>query len=266
MTALRVSNRADVWLPLLRRLTELSPEWVAWKSADSALTGYGDIDSAASFREWPALTAEFRRWAFASGLGPVIACPHAPNLMHLVALAGDEPFFEVDLVARKVFLGSTLFQPADLAPFTELDPRGFRRTRPGAEGLIKLVNQGSRRNGRPDEKGLVAKGIPTLLAADPQGVRDAASLFGPAARDVLTLADAVVGGGWNRRAMLAVEGWFLLRSLREPRSLAARVRFRFARRSCPVLQAVFSGRRVPPPADAWLRQVAQNHRVDEGPT
>jgi hypothetical protein len=265
MTRVTTSNRAGVWLPLLQRLTQVSPDWILLKHVDSALTGFGDIDSSAPRAQWPMLIAEFGRWAAANGLGPVISCPHVPLLTHNIALAGAEPFFELDLMTRKVFLGSTLYGPRDIAPLAEMDPRGFRRLRPGAEGLHKLVNNGALRNGRPNEPALRSKHIRELLASDPEGVRLAAALFGPAERDVHALADAVVRGGWDRPATLRVEAWSLVRALREPQSVAARARAHVAVRRCPVLRAIFGGgRRVPVPADAWLAEVARTHRVSDG--
>lgn len=254
-------NRAVLWLPLLRQLTEASLTWVAWKNVDSALNGYGDVDSAAPQTDWPRLADEFSTWAFSLGLGPVVLCTHAPNLLHLVALCEGEPFFELDLVGRKVFLGSTLFVPGDLRPIAEMDERGFRRVRPGAEGLIKLIGNGALRNGLPNRAGLVSKRIPQLLAADPDGVLVAARLFGPAERSILTLARAVVRGSWDRRAMLSVEAWFLIRAVKEPRSVAARLRFRRARQSCPVLRAVFGGRVVPGDVHLWLEDVGRTHEI-----
>jgi hypothetical protein len=254
-------HREAFWLPLLQRLTEVSPSWLAWKNVDSALNGYGDVDSAAPREDWPRLADEFSAWAFSFGLGPVVLCPHAPNLLHLVALRENEPFFELDLVGRKVFLGSTLFVPEDLRSVTEMDERGFRRVRAGAEGLIKLVGNGALRNGLPNRPGLRSKRIPQLLAADPDGVRVAARLFGPAERSILILASAAVRGSWDRRAMLSVEAWFLARALKEPKSVAARLRFRQARRSCPVLRAVFSGREIPSDVDGWLADVGRTHEI-----
>lgn len=254
-------DREAFWLPLLRRLTEISPTWVVWKNVDSALHGYGDVDSAAPRDDWPRLADEFSSWALSFGLGPVVLCPHAPNLLHLVALCDNEPFFELDLVGRKVFLGSTLFLPDDLRSLTEMDQRGFRRVRSGAEGLIKLVGNGALRNGLPNRQGLSSKRIPQLLASDPDGVRLAAQLFGPGEQSINRLATAVVRGAWDRPAMLSLEAWCLLRAVKEPRSVAARLRFRRARLSCPVLRAVFSGRAVPGDVDRWLADVGSTHEI-----
>ncbi|MEO6859748.1 MAG: hypothetical protein ABI323_14385 [Solirubrobacteraceae bacterium] len=258
-------DREATWLDLLRSLTALSPAWMVWKNVDSALHGFGDVDSVAPRRDWPLLEREFRSWAFRHGLGPVIACPHAPNLLHLVALHRSEPFFELDLSARKVFLGSTLFVAEDLSRLAITDGRGFRRIRPGAEGLLKLVNNGGQRDGRPNLDGLKRKRIPELLSSDPSGTRAAAFLFGPARRSIVALASAVVGGGWNRRAMLSVEAWFLGRAVLEPTSVLARIRFRRNRAWCPVLRAVFAGRLVPGDSVEWLHAVERHHTVHHDP-
>lgn len=258
-------DREAMWLELLRRLTALSPDWMVWKNADSALHGFGDVDSVAPPKDWPLLAHEFRGWAFRHGLGPVIACPHAPNLLHLVALHQSEPFFELDFNARKVFLGSTLFVAEQLRGLAAIDERGFRRIHPGAEGLLKLVSNGGRRDGRPNVDGLQRKHIPELLASDPAGVSAAAPLFGPARPAIVTLASAVVRGEWDRRAMLSVEAWFLARALLEPASVLDRVRFRRNRAWCPVLRAVFAGRRVPGDTAVWLGDVERHHTIYRNP-
>ena len=140
---------------------------------------------------------EFATWAKSNGLGPVISCPHAPFLVHLVALdqsAPAETFFELDVNRRKVFLGSTLFLPADLRPLARVNDEGFRRLRPGAEGLLKLVHNGTKRRGRQNEEGLKTKRIPELLAEDWEGVEQAALLFKSGRSAVLDSARAVVEG------------------------------------------------------------------------
>jgi hypothetical protein len=45
-----MSFPADDWLPLLRRLTEVSESWAVWKNVDRALVGQGDVDSIAIAR------------------------------------------------------------------------------------------------------------------------------------------------------------------------------------------------------------------------
>src|SRR3954470_21037812 len=92
-----ILERKEIWLSLLRRLTELSPSWAVWKKVDSALTRGGDIDSIAPLESWPHIEREFVLWAKRSGLGPVIVCPHVPYLLHLIALDPTErKFFELD--------------------------------------------------------------------------------------------------------------------------------------------------------------------------
>jgi hypothetical protein len=262
--ATAAEDRTAIWLPLLRELTATVPDWIAWKHVDSAFSGDGDIDSVAPGTDWDAIRTVVRRWAAERGLGPVVVCSHAPGLLHIVVLpANGRLLFELDVNRHKVFLGSTLFQPADLKPLTRMDPLGFRRLRPGAEGLLKLVQNGMYRGARVNREGMRDKKIVELLASDPDGVAIAAGLFGPARAAVQRGADATVRGGWDRRAMLAVEGWALLRGLTEPRHVAWRLLFRYRRRRCPVLVTVFRHRRrIPEAVDEWLARVtATDHEV-----
>ena len=84
--------------------------------------------------------------------------------------------------------------------------------RPGAEGLLKLVLNGSRWGGRPNFEGLRTKHVAELLDQDEEGARLCAPLFGPAAPAVLALADSVRAGGWDRTAMLKVEAQALFKA------------------------------------------------------
>ena len=258
-----VRDRSSAWLSLLRRLTATIPDWAVMKGVDSALYGAGDIDSVGAIEVWPTIEQEFRAWAFEHGLGPVIVCPHVRQVLHLVALDPDDSlFFELDVNRRKIFLGSTLFYPRDLLALSIMDPRGFRRVRPGTEGVLKLVQNGAKRGGRPNWDGIRKKKIIDLLAQDPVGVEGGARLFGHASGAVMAAVESVLEQRWNRRAMLTVEAWSVLRGLGNPMGLIARMRFRIVKRRCPVLQAVFdAGRRVPENRAAWLREVAQTHSV-----
>lgn len=261
-------DRTDLWLPLLRRLTASAPRWLVWKNAESAFEGTGDIDAAAPTSDWPFIEAEFRRWASEQGVGPVVVCRHIPGGLNLIAVpAGSATFLEMGIKARRMWRGSTLFVPEDLLPMSVLDARGFRRLRPGAEGFFKLLLNGTRRDGRADEAGMRAKRVRELLRADPEGVRQAARLLGPARRAAVIGSTRAAAGGWDRRAMLAVEGWVLLRALREPGVSLSRLRFRLrGRASCPVVAAILSqGRRIPADRDVWLRRLAEDHPVHADP-
>jgi hypothetical protein len=251
-----------LWLPLLERLTHRYPSWGLWKNADDALQGRGDFDSTAPERDWDGITAEFASWAGAHGFGPVTGCREVAGVLFLVAVdPGSGTFFELDVNARKYWRGWTLFRPDDLAAVMEIDERGFRRVRPGAEGVILLVQNGLRWGGRPNEEGLRRKKVREALVSDPEGVGYTCELFGRAAGAVARGAEAVVRGQWDRRALLLAEGWALARAVLEPRVVLSRLEAKRVKKRCPVLRAVFDDRRLPPDEDAWLRAVARSHPV-----
>lgn len=258
-------DRSERWLPLLRRLTEVSSDWTVWKNIDSAFTGGGDVDCIAPGEDWAAIQHEFHNWARAQGLGPVISCPHVPFSLTLVALdpaAPSETFYEVDAFRRSLFLASTLFRPSDLRPLASVSDQGFRRLRPGAEGLLKLVHNGTKRGGRINPDGLRIKRIPQLLEEDWEGVEKTAHLFKQAESAVLQGARAVVDGGWDRKAMMRTEAWSLARAALEPDAVLARVRYRFNKKRCPVLRTKFESKRlVGPDTRSWLEEVAKTHEV-----
>jgi hypothetical protein len=260
----RATDRTELWLPLLRRLTTNSPQWLVWKNAESAFEGIGDIDAAAPRSDWPLIETEFRRWAHEQGVGPVVVCRHIPGGLNLIAVpAGWATFLEMGVKAQRMWRGATLFVLEDLLSMTVVDERGFRRLRPGAEGFFKLLLNGTRRDGRANEAGLRDKRVREMLAVDPEGVGQAARLLGPARSAALVGASRAAAGGWDRRAMVAVEGWVLLRSLREPGTILSRLRFRLrGRATCGVVAAILGeGRRIPADRDGWLRLLAENHPV-----
>jgi hypothetical protein len=253
------------WPDLARRLTETLAEWVVWKNADAAFGGSGDVDSAAPRASWDAIRFEFRTWSRRNQLGPVVVCTHPPRTMFLIALdraAGT--FWELDVSARKYFRGSTLFRAEDLPPLSEMDDRGFRRLTPGAEGVILLLGNGMRWGGRPDPAGLAKRDVVAKLGRDRQGARAAARAFGLPERDVEAVADAVLAGAWDRGAARRIERDALLRSVREPSILGARIRFRaWTKWRCPVLKAVFYEDRQVGDMAAWLAHVRRTHPVHD---
>jgi hypothetical protein len=113
-----------------------------------------------------------------------------------------------------------------------------------------------------DPDGLRIKRIPELLEEDWEGAQMTARLFKQAEEAVLQGARAVVDGGWDRKAMVRTEAWCLARAVLEPDAVYARIKFRFNKKKCPVLRAVFESKRlVGPDTRPWLAEVAKTHEV-----
>lgn len=261
-----VPRRDDLWVPLLRRLTERFPGWAVWKNVGSALAGTGDIDSFAPPEDWPAIQAEFVDWAGEQGLGPVLVCRHIPQGPHFITVQAGSPYIvQLDVKERGTFRGSTFIDAWDLMRLSEVDIAGYRRVRPGVEGVIKLCMNGVRLGGLPNEAAIERKGVRELLAADPEGVRLGAALLGPAAPALLRGATAVLDGRWDRPAMAFVEGWSAVRSLTEPWTAVSRWRFvNVTAPRCPVIRLIRNAERiVPGDPDAWIRSVADGHELIE---
>lgn len=257
------TDLAPLWVPLLRRLNDATPTWGVWKNVDRALAGHGDVDTAAPERDWPACIDAFTSWMTSQGHGPVVVCTHPPKTLFLLALTPDRrSFAELDVLARKYFRGATMFRAEDMLPLYLDDARGFRRARDGAEGLIVLVQNGARWGGEPNREVLRSRPVADLLAKDPEGVEAAARAFGFPARAVRDLADAVIGGAWDRDAMRAIERSAMLRAPLEPAILARRIRFKlWSRQRCPVIDTIFHHDRAIDDPDAWLARVRRGHRV-----
>jgi hypothetical protein len=254
-------QRRDLWLALLRRLTHVSSSFLVWKNVESALEGQGDIDAAAAPADWDVLEEQFLEWARELDLLPAALCHHIPGGRNLIAApVGTPTFFELSIKHDKAFRGSTLFVLDDLVAMSDMDERGFRKLRPGAEGLLKLVLNGSKWLGRPNDEGLAGKHVRELVASDPEGVAMASKVFGPAERAARSLASAVAEGRWDRRAMCTIEANAVVKGFRHPSVMARRAWFRLtAQRQCPVVYAIGHGRVVSEPRDAWLADVARGH-------
>jgi hypothetical protein len=260
-------DRTGLWLTLLRELTETYPGWAVWKNVGSAFAGTGDVDSFAPPADWPGIERTFERWvASQPGLGPVIICRHIPQGPHFIALQEGSPYIvQLDVKIRGTFRGSTLIDAWELQRLSEMDPLGFRRVRPGVEGVIKLLMNGTAKGGRPNPEGLRVKRVAELLSEDPAGVDAGADLLGAAAGALRRGAAAVVDGRWDQPAMRRVEAWSLVRSVAEPGVAASRLWFLYYQAArCPVVSLIRDhDRRVPPDRDAWLREVASDHVVHD---
>jgi hypothetical protein len=248
---------------LLREVAGAGDRAGVWKNVEAGLTGDGDIDLAVPPADWARVTERFRRWAGSQGLGPIVICRHVPGSVFLVALdPSGGPFTQLDMRGTARLRGAPAFVADDLDPHMVLDPRGFRRLRPGVEGLLKLALVGFGRGGRPRADKLRREHVRELLASDPEGARAGATTLGIAAGSLCRAAEAAAAGGWDRRALLLVEGRTLLSALYHPRGLVDRARERQAKRRCPVLRAgILNHRQVPGDPEAWLRQVRRDHEV-----
>ncbi|MEJ7568867.1 MAG: hypothetical protein WKF41_11440 [Gaiellaceae bacterium] len=237
---------------LLNRLTEASPSWLIWKNVDSALSGAGDVDSVAPQREWPSAVEVFTAWAADAGLRPVIVCRHLPGALFLVACdQAAKRLVELDVYSHLVLRGRAYVAPEELASLTQIDPRGFRRLRPGAEGLFLLLASTAS-----------DKRLRELLDSDPGGASQAAALFGRFSRAALLCADATVRDRRNRWAMTRWKLGALAGVARAPRLACSRLFFGLGRGSgCPVIAALAAGRRIPPEATTWLADVRRTHPI-----
>ena len=254
-----------LWLSLMRALTGATSTWMVWKNADAVLAGIGDVDSAAAQAEWPTIARAFQAWARDVDVLPITNCAHIPGGMNLIAIPSDSAtMLELGVKTSKTFRGSALFSIDDLIPLSELDPRGFRKLRPGAEGLFKLFLNGAKPGGRLDSVGMASKQVRDLIRADAEGVRRAAVLFGPVSASARAAARAAAVGDWDRRAVVSVEAWALVRGASHPGMFARRAWFRLGgRRSCPVVRALLGAhRRVPADRETWLREVAREHDLE----
>lgn len=259
------SKLLDLWLPLLQDLTAKYPSWSVWKNPESAFTGPGDIDSLAPPEQWDAIEETFREWAVATGLGPLIVCRHVPQGPHFVAVSPEWPYMLIlDVKERSTWRGSTLVDYQRMPTVAIIEERGFRRIRPGAEGVVKLVLNGVLKGGRPNPEGLRIKSVTELLSSDREGVELAAGWFKPFTGTLLSGVDALLEGGWDRKSMSTIEAWAAVKALAEPRVAASRYIFNhYTLPRCPVLQSVRKDdRRIPDDADRWFEEISVDHEVD----
>jgi hypothetical protein len=257
-----VTLPSEEWLPLLRRLTEVSSSWGVWKNADRALTGSGDIDSVAPAVEHGELARVFTSWAVQRGYRWVVRCSHAGGILVLIAVQ-DSKWAQLDLVFETPFRGARLFSAEQLPPLMIMDPRGFRRVRDGAEGLFLFLYKGTRRGGRPDWADMEKYRILEKMQRDWEGAEAAGRLLGRAGAPVLSAARHALTGRWETTPMLQAEALVLMRALVHPRALAARVIKRsWTLPRCAVSQAIDAGRQ-PESLQGWLRDVASDHAVEE---
>ena len=242
------------WLPLIQTLSKMFSGFSIFKNSDSALLGKGDIDAVAPVENWNAIAVEFRRWACSQGLESVVECRHFHNVLFLVALdRKNQTFWELDLLSNSHFRGSVLFHAEDLVAHSVMDPRGYRRIRPGAEGLLLLLHNGMRWGGSKQEDWMNKGTIQYLLSQDPDGVELLARQLQLPSQPTQDAVLAVVQGSWNRKALVAIEWWAIKRAIQAPRTFLKRPIHRMRKKNCPLLNQIFHlNRRINQSPDEWL--------------
>jgi hypothetical protein len=258
-----MTDAAALWLPLLRQLTDACPGWLVWKNADEALAGKGDIDSAATPAEVPQVSAVFASWAGSIGAEGVFVCRHIPG-KHLLFAALDTPeprLLELDVMMVQPFRAAPLVTADVLPPLSIIDPRGFRRLRPGAEALLLAVLNGIGTGGRPNSQAIQAKSLPSRLAGDPEGVEGlCARLPGRRARLVRRVAHAVALGGWDRRAAVGLEMLSIVAATMRPAWSWNRIKGRVkGGRVCTLTAAAMDGRTIRGDFQLFLERAQREH-------
>lgn len=220
------------------------------------------MDSVAAQQEWPVVVREFRNWAQEEGLGPVIHCGHFSGLLILVACSGERPtrLLQLDVYSRHLFRGAPVLTADELVPLAELEERGYRRLRPGAEALLLLLRRLPRGGRAPAP--VARTPILELLRADPAGAAELAALLGFPARALR----AFEAGGWDSRSSIAFEMRAASRLLLHPRDLRACIALDYRRlRGCSLVEALEQGRRVEGDRSEWLSAIGKTHLVEETP-
>ena len=266
---IQTADRTAQWRDLLARIASKESPAVVWKNVEAGLSGEGDVDVMAPRSAWEAIERSFRRWATDHNLGAVAVCRHIPGTMYLIAVNPlERMFLQLDVKDRATYRGATVFEPGDLHDVSQEDARGFRRLRPGAEGLFKLVINGISSGGHPDSKNLSKERVVELLSADEEGYRRAAALLGSVGKAAAKGAEAAAAGGWDRGAMARVAAYYLAKAATEPQVAFTRVVAKRAKKTCPIIkQSLRAGRRVPEDVGGWVDLVAETHALykdDEG--
>lgn len=255
-------HRAGLWLSLLQRLTQVVPQFGVLKNSARALSGMGDIDAFAAEEDLPLIEQEFRAWTAERDYPLVTVCRHPVAGAIFVAIDPASPYvLFLDIKAYRTFRGSALIGLRDAVSLAELDALGFRRLRPGPEGVLKLLWNGMRRGGRRNEEKLHSRAILELLRSDPADALDSARVVGPAAPLLRYAIRRAIAGEWSRPALIGVEWWCLVRAIGRPDVLLRQIWYRLrVAPQCPVLElSRRARRRLPDDREGWLGEVAAAH-------
>ena len=186
----------------LRRLTAHHDDFLVWKHLDRALTGVGDVDSAAPASAADAISEDAAAMA-ASVLGAVavVDCRHVADkrLQFFVLPHALPQLFELDVCTRPSRGLTPWADPARMRELAVLSSHGIRRLRPGAEALVSIVYHGISPNGGARLSGDEQEIVSTGLAHDANGAYAACTSLSPvlARSSLLRLLDVARQGGWD---------------------------------------------------------------------
>jgi hypothetical protein len=244
-------------LDLLRRLSAATPRWALVKNDESALSGRGDVDSAAPTPDWSAVTAAATAWADAAHVGPVLECDHVPGTLVIAVVEPGEPatLTQIDVVDHRLVRGRSVLRAEDLLRSAEPHTAGYRRLTAGAEAIARLLLD-EWTPAAPAPSAAVVDELVRLVRSDPDGARVVASSLQPRLRAAIAW---LAGGEWPRRLLLRFELVALLGELRAPQRAIGRLARAPSRRACPLLHALSRERSVPGPVDEWIAAVHKAH-------
>jgi hypothetical protein len=256
-----LTDRAHIWLPLLRDLAESLPKQVVIKGSTDALDGVSDVDMYAPRSTFAAIERRFRAWARDNGLQVVVVCRHDWRGPTMVAIRPDDANpFTLDVKVGRFYHGSFLYTIDDLRDLATVDQHGIRRLRSGAEGTANLLVYGTTRRGGRQAAGFTAKDIQRSIAGDRAGALAASQFAGVAAPALRRGIQRLLDGGWSTRDMATVVAWCYARAVARPDRVLRQLRWRFIDMpACAVTQIV--DRRIPEDRARWLRDVADSHPV-----
>ena len=220
------------WQALAADASAAAPSFVVWKHGDRIARAGGDLDATAARSDWQAVGQVVEHWAAELGCIAVVHCPHVPARLVLVAAGGavGDALLQVDLVARRPVGAGSWFDAESVAAAAFVDERGVRRLSPGAEGLLRALD---------DPTDAAAR---ALLDGDRAGAEAMAEQLGLPRTLLLRAAQGssvarVIGAAWPQRE-LSLQRY----------------------RPCAVTRALGQERRAPP---EWLDAVRATHEVHD---
>lgn len=226
---------------LARTLSRAVPSFLVWKGAHSTEIG-GDLDGAAPAPAHDGVRRAFDEWTRGERLAATLFCTHAAGTSILVGCGGaaGERLLQLDLVHRKLLHGVPVWT-AEVIHELAVEHAGVRHLPLGAEGVARLLV-----DSRDDE-------ARAMTASDPAGARALAGRLGLRGH---------LASRTELPSRLALRLVLTARALAAPVAVVRSAATDGARRRCPVVKALESGRHLPCALDAWLGKVSRDHRVN----